>query len=384
MLLLTSLIRICNGQFSELENTVLAEPRVDCGVESITVSRVDQPECVHSYAKNWGSDSKGPSDSRGADFTIRFGQCNMRRQRLLKQRGVDGPLMKYATIGEPITHLWQCDPVAGWLYGLLIHSCFVDDGHGKNRFDLINERGCVTDRSLLAEISYDEKAFTAYAHTHVFRYADSKSSLSLKDSPILTVNSNDNGSSIAEQLLSASMSSNNHSRAGRNAAIEFVNNRMETDLSAGTMDLTVVPRTINGMAERSNNKDEHVAGMGSTFSILSNSTYIFIDPFIRVFPIRSREYFAATPHFYSLDSQSQFLQILFGINPSAIFIPSCIGFESSTSKIVLRSLTTSPHKKSTAHFEHRPEIGKILSSKFPSDFKQCSARQQARTVLNRQ
>lgn len=31
---------------------------------------------------------------------------------------------------------------------------------------------CVTDRSLLAEIIYDEKAFTAYAHTHVFRYAD--------------------------------------------------------------------------------------------------------------------------------------------------------------------------------------------------------------------
>jgi hypothetical protein len=31
---------------------------------------------------------------------------------------------------------------------------------------------CVTDRSLLAEIAYNEKSFTAYAHTHVFRYAD--------------------------------------------------------------------------------------------------------------------------------------------------------------------------------------------------------------------
>ncbi|CAK5121715.1 unnamed protein product [Meloidogyne enterolobii] len=379
MLLLNLIMRICNGQFPELENAVLAEPRVDCGVESITVCRVwirmekpfhgrlyvedevDQPECVHSYAKDWGSDSDGPLDSRGADFTIRFGQCNMRRQRLviviilgsreffqflkfsplvtsiveheftlphcsyqLKQRGVDGPLMKYATIGEPITHLWQCDPIAGWLYGLLIHSCFVDDGHGKNRFDLIDERGCVTDRSLLAEISYDEKAFTAYAHTHVFRYADriqlfftctiqlcfredggcdgisppqcnkgkvgspfpetpvspsfvpidsheespifrrghlhSKSSLSLKDSPILTIN---NESVIEEQLLGDTFqpSLNNHSRAGRNAALEFLNNRMETDLSA---DLTVVPRTSNGMAERS--KDERMAGRGLTLN----------------------------------------------------------------------------------------------------------------------
>lgn len=31
---------------------------------------------------------------------------------------------------------------------------------------------CVIDRTLLAEIIYDEKSFTAYAHTHVFRYAD--------------------------------------------------------------------------------------------------------------------------------------------------------------------------------------------------------------------
>lgn len=31
---------------------------------------------------------------------------------------------------------------AGYVYGLLIHSCFVDDGRG-NRYDLINERGFV-------------------------------------------------------------------------------------------------------------------------------------------------------------------------------------------------------------------------------------------------
>ena len=38
-LLLNLIMRICNGQFPELENAVLAEPRVDCGVESITVCR---------------------------------------------------------------------------------------------------------------------------------------------------------------------------------------------------------------------------------------------------------------------------------------------------------------------------------------------------------
>lgn len=69
------------------------------------------------------------------------------------------------------------------IYGLLIHSCFVDDGRG-NRYDLINERGlvlfhlilivfsCPIDKYLLADISYDEKSLGAFVNTHVFRYSD--------------------------------------------------------------------------------------------------------------------------------------------------------------------------------------------------------------------
>ena len=69
---------------------------------------------------------------------------------------MDGPFLKFANIGEPITHVWKCDPsnllhsfnqcikikilVAGGVYGVLIHSCFVDDGHG-NRFELVDDRG---------------------------------------------------------------------------------------------------------------------------------------------------------------------------------------------------------------------------------------------------
>lgn len=30
----------------------------------------------------------------------------------------------------------------GHVYGLLVHSCYVDDGHG-NRFDLVDDRGYV-------------------------------------------------------------------------------------------------------------------------------------------------------------------------------------------------------------------------------------------------
>uniref|UniRef100_A0A915ELJ4 ZP domain-containing protein n=1 Tax=Ditylenchus dipsaci TaxID=166011 RepID=A0A915ELJ4_9BILA len=231
-----------------MENGVIGEPRVDCGVESINVwirtespfkgrlyaeEESEHPECVHTYS--------GPTadhlDSRGAEFNIRFGQCNMRRQRVLNPRGVsysftlvisfhpvfltgvdrafnikcffleavkavdtsldvsalsthvveqeftlpqcnyhlkqspDGPFLKFANIGEPITHVWSCDGSAGVLYGVLIHSCYVDDGRG-NRFDLMDDRGCPTDKYLLNEVVYDEQHLGAFANTHVFRYSD--------------------------------------------------------------------------------------------------------------------------------------------------------------------------------------------------------------------
>lgn len=92
-----------------IENSVLAEPRVDCGVESIHVfirteqpfrgriyvdEEAEHPECLKSYADD------GMDSSRGAEFSIRFGQCNMRRQRLLNPRGVSYSVssLKYSMV----------------------------------------------------------------------------------------------------------------------------------------------------------------------------------------------------------------------------------------------------------------------------------------------
>ncbi|KAL3107658.1 hypothetical protein niasHT_018856 [Heterodera trifolii] len=112
------------------------------------------------------SEIRNPLSTSVVERQFALPQCNYHLR-----HGIDGPFLKYASIGEPVTHVWQCDPVAGWLYGVLIHSCFVDDGRG-NRFDLVDDKGCVTDQSLLADIQYDEKAFAAHSHAHVFRYAD--------------------------------------------------------------------------------------------------------------------------------------------------------------------------------------------------------------------
>ena len=66
------------------------------------------------------------------------------------RRKFDGPVLKFANIGDPVTHVWQCDPLAGLVYGILIHSCFVDDGNG-NRFLLLDDRGCAVDNFLLKD-----------------------------------------------------------------------------------------------------------------------------------------------------------------------------------------------------------------------------------------
>ncbi|KAI6226472.1 ZP domain-containing protein [Aphelenchoides fujianensis] len=235
------------------ENVVTGEPRVFCGPEGIHVlirtrepfhgrlfvqEESERPECLHSYVDGEGGvgGGKEPADST-AEFHLKFGSCNMRRQRTLNPRGVTfsftlvvsfhalfltggdrafnvrcffveavkavdaaldvsplvtevideeyplprctynlrqghgGPTLRFANIGEPVTHVWECDPSAGWVYGVLIHSCYVDDGRG-NRFELVNGRGCAVDRVLLGDLTYDERGIRAFVNSHVFKYAD--------------------------------------------------------------------------------------------------------------------------------------------------------------------------------------------------------------------
>ncbi|KAK0422839.1 hypothetical protein QR680_007817 [Steinernema hermaphroditum] len=231
----------------QIENGVIGQPEVECGVDSIGVQIIterpfggrlyvqgesENPDCVSAFRDGEKIISPG-----SVNFNLRFGACNMRRQRTLNPRGVtysftlvvsfhpvfvtgvdkaynvrcffmesvkavdtaldvsrlttqlidhrfelptctynlkqgyDGPFLRFANVGERVTHVWQCDQVAGFVYGMLIHSCYVDDGHG-NKFDLIDDRGCGLDKYLLPEIVYDEHSITAYANTHVFKYAD--------------------------------------------------------------------------------------------------------------------------------------------------------------------------------------------------------------------
>uniref|UniRef100_A0A8R1HJ77 ZP domain-containing protein n=1 Tax=Caenorhabditis japonica TaxID=281687 RepID=A0A8R1HJ77_CAEJA len=85
--------------------------------------------------------------------------------------GIEGHVLRFAQVGQKVTHVWRCDQDASHVYGILIHSCFADDGHG-NKFELVDDRGCSTDPFLLPQIDYESGAISAYTNAHVFKYAD--------------------------------------------------------------------------------------------------------------------------------------------------------------------------------------------------------------------
>ncbi|CAK5008291.1 unnamed protein product [Meloidogyne enterolobii] len=55
----------------------------------------------------------------------------------VRRGSVNGPIVTYASVGEPVFHVWQCDSD---MFSMLVHNCFVDDGAGKDRKPLIDER----------------------------------------------------------------------------------------------------------------------------------------------------------------------------------------------------------------------------------------------------
>uniref|UniRef100_A0A0N5BNB4 ZP domain-containing protein n=1 Tax=Strongyloides papillosus TaxID=174720 RepID=A0A0N5BNB4_STREA len=81
---------------------------------------------------------------------------------------LDGPVLKYAKVGDQVVHRWECDSD---MYGMLIHSCYVEDGQGEKQM-VIDNKGCHTDRLLLGDPTYVENLNMAYREGYVFKFAD--------------------------------------------------------------------------------------------------------------------------------------------------------------------------------------------------------------------
>lgn len=120
----------------------------------------------------------------------------------IRKDEIDGEILKYARVGEQVVHRWECDtgktlvpiwikthfgirnahtgtnlwpwcsgPPFSDLFGILVHSCYVEDGQG-DRVYIVDENGCHKDRYILGDPTYVEKLNMAYRESHVFKFAD--------------------------------------------------------------------------------------------------------------------------------------------------------------------------------------------------------------------
>ncbi|CAI5445506.1 unnamed protein product [Caenorhabditis angaria] len=92
----------------------------------------------------------------------------------LRQNAPDGPIVKYATLGQSVYHRWECIEVEGIdkdTFGMLVHSCYVDNGYG-DRVDILDQNGCGLDAVLLSTPDYNPSLRLATKPYHVFKYAD--------------------------------------------------------------------------------------------------------------------------------------------------------------------------------------------------------------------
>ncbi|KHJ96392.1 zona pellucida-like domain protein [Oesophagostomum dentatum] len=86
----------------------------------------------------------------------------------VRKDSLDGPILSYARVGDQVVHRWNCDSD---IFGILVHSCTVEDGQGEKRF-IVDENGCHTDRRLLGDPTYVEALNMAYRESYVFKFAD--------------------------------------------------------------------------------------------------------------------------------------------------------------------------------------------------------------------
>ncbi|CAJ0941897.1 unnamed protein product, partial [Mesorhabditis belari] len=90
----------------------------------------------------------------------------------LRKGAPDGPIVQYAKLGESVYHRWECREVEEKdTFGMLVHSCYVDNGYG-DRVDVLTEHGCGIDAVILETPDYDSSLRLATRPYHVFKYAD--------------------------------------------------------------------------------------------------------------------------------------------------------------------------------------------------------------------
>lgn len=89
-------------------------------------------------------------------------------QYTIRRGSPSGPEIRFATVGEPVFHVWSCPSDS---YGMLVQNCYVDDGQG-NRILIVDQNGCGVDRYIMQTPNYNAELNMAFQESHVFKFAD--------------------------------------------------------------------------------------------------------------------------------------------------------------------------------------------------------------------
>uniref|UniRef100_A0AAF5PY39 ZP domain-containing protein n=1 Tax=Wuchereria bancrofti TaxID=6293 RepID=A0AAF5PY39_WUCBA len=69
------------------------------------------------------------SESVSSDLEPKFDLVTPRCSYQIRRNSVDGPLIRYALLGETVYHVWKC---YGENFQILVQNCYVEDGEGNH------------------------------------------------------------------------------------------------------------------------------------------------------------------------------------------------------------------------------------------------------------
>ncbi|VDN89102.1 unnamed protein product [Brugia pahangi] len=107
------------------------------------------------------------SESASSDLEPKFDLVTPRCSYQIRRNSIDGPLIRYALVGETVYHVWKC---YGENFQILVQNCYVEDGEG-NHILIISGDGCGVDQYILQTPVYSLDRRTASQVMHVFKFA---------------------------------------------------------------------------------------------------------------------------------------------------------------------------------------------------------------------
>ncbi|VDK88605.1 unnamed protein product [Litomosoides sigmodontis] len=121
----------------------------------------DDPDCIRAHHGDEQQLHPLSNHDQRLKFALKFGECNMRRQRTLNPRGVAYTF----TVVVSFHPIFETEVDRAYQV-----RCFFTESVKALGASLAVR--CVLDPLLLSDVEYDDQAITAYAQTRVFKYSD--------------------------------------------------------------------------------------------------------------------------------------------------------------------------------------------------------------------